>query len=142
MDALRAKQDAAAQRYRLQARLTLIAKVAKARGDAPASIEATGLRKAVDAVKVGEREVTTNAAVAALTAIAPQVDALQTRLGIGSYAAPLVPKWLRFLTWTAPLLLALLGGVIWFSLVRRKRVVDAAALARLDAEGAPPRNRS
>ncbi|MEQ9500104.1 MAG: hypothetical protein RIT81_24730 [Deltaproteobacteria bacterium] len=134
MDSTRAKQDAAAQRYRLQVRLSMVAKVALENGDAAASIEVTNLRQAVDAVRI-EDEGGTQAALQALAALEPKVSALQERLGVGRYSAPVFPKWLRFLVWASPVVAVLLTATVWITLRRRKRAIDARSLEALDRAG-------
>ncbi len=135
VDSMRAKQDAAAQRYRLQVRLSMIAKVALERGDAAASIEVTNLRQAVDGVPIRDDEATTQAAAQALTALEPQVGALQDRMGVGRYSAPVFPKWLRLLMWASPVVLLLTSALIWLTLRKRKRAIDERSLEALDRAG-------
>lgn len=112
----------------------MIAKVARDRGDAASSIEATSLRATVDAVVVADDELTTGAAMAEIRGIEPKVGALQAKLGIERYAAPLVPKWARFLTWTIPAVTVLFGAVIWIQIRRRKRALSEADMAALEEQ--------
>lgn len=132
---MRAKHDAAAQRYRLQVRLSMIADVAHDRGDVSASVQVTDLRQAVDAVVIRDDEATTHAAAQAFAAFEPQVAALQDRMGVGRYSAPIFPKWLRLLMWASPVVLLLMTGLMWLTLRRRKRAIDAKSLEALERSG-------
>jgi hypothetical protein len=136
LDITRAKRDAEARRYRLQVRLSLVAQ--KARGDKAAAVltQAEALRRQVDAVAIPAAPEGLEAARGALDALEPQILALQRTAGVEEYGLPLFPKWLKFVSWTAPLVV--LFGILAVILERRRRrsSPDAAAVATLEAAAA------
>lgn len=133
LDAVQAKRRAEAHKYRLQVRLSLIRAQAERTAAAELDTEAKRLRGLVDAVKVAEDEVETMAAQRSLAEIEPAIAALQAQAGIPDHGLPVFPRWLEFTLWSAPFLALFATFAVVFALRRRKRDVDAAQLAALDA---------
>ena len=133
LETVRAKRDAEAAKYRLQVRLGLIAQKAHADKAADTLARAEALRRQVDGLALPDDVAGLTTAQAALTALEPQVLGLQRLAGVEEYGLPLFPKWLKFLSWTAPVVV--LVGVLAFILERRRRrsSPDAAAIEALDA---------
>ena len=131
LDTVRATRDAEARRCRLQVRLGLVAANARSAHAGELLARAEALRRQVDAISVVPEQA--GVAAAELAALEPQVIALQAEAGVEEYGLPLFPKWMKFLAWTAPLVLVF--GALAFILERRRRrrTPGAEALAALEA---------
>lgn len=133
MDVARAKRLAEAKKYRLQVRLSLVRQQADRSGDAALKARVDALRGQVDAVAVADDEVTSMAARNHLAELEPQVLGLQSEAGIPDHGLSVLPRWLEFTLWTTPVILLFGALAVVFALRRRKREVDEATLAALEA---------
>lgn len=99
--------------------------------------QADALRAQVDAVEVRDDELETQAAAGRIAALEPKVMALQRAAGVPEHGLSVFPRWLEFTLWTSPFVLIFGSFALVFALRRRKREVDAEALAALDAAADP-----
>ena len=132
MDQEKAKREVEAQRYRLQVRLGLIAKEAQRSGNKPDLAAAVALREALDAVKISSTEWVDGDASKAISALKPRIIALQSRMGMTDYGAPMLPKWVRFLVYTAPAVLGLMIVAFIIARRQRKQVIAKSSIEALD----------
>lgn len=132
MDSVRAKRDAEAKRYRLQVRLSLVAKKARFDGATELVAEAKSLRGIVNAVQVGDDEVKTQAGQRRLAELEPMVLDIQAQAGVEEHGLPMFPKWLKFALWTSPVVFFLMILAAVVGLRSRKKEVDAEGLAALE----------
>ncbi len=136
MDLERARREAEARRYRLQLRLALVERQARAIEDFGLLDRALALRGEVDGVPPSRRDAFTihevNTSSAALSILSHRVLGLTVEACLERHGPPLLKRWHKLALGSLPVL-ALLGGVGFiFARRREKARIDDEALARLE----------
>lgn len=130
-----AKKRAEAQRYRLEARTANVARAAKSADDRTVLIAVEALRADLRAIEVGDQEWVEPKALAALLALEPRLSQLEGAVDIEPYGAQPLPKWVRYLFVTGPVLLIISVLLVIIARRRKKAEIDAATLAKLESRG-------
>ncbi len=130
-----AKKRAEALRYRLEARSAGVARAAKSAEDRSVMLAIDALRADLRAVEVGDDEWVDQKALAALNALEPRMAELEDAVDVEPYGAQPLPKWVRYLFITGPVLAVVLVLIVVIARRRKKAEIDAAALAKLDSRG-------
>jgi hypothetical protein len=127
-----AKKRAEGLRYRLQVRAANVAKAARQEGDQTVLIAVDQLKSDIRAIEVGDDEWVEPKAYAELQKLEPRIVALEDAIGVKPYGAQPMPKWLRYLAITAPVLLGVFVLLIILARRRKKVELTQEQLARLE----------